>query len=225
MDIIEKCSSKKKKSKGWKINRTLESAKKRVVKELKVKGIDKEEIRILKVEKNLIAGHIERENQKRRHKQVTMEIDKIKSEGGVDSTAFWELLGRLKGRKKETAHVIENKHGVIVEENEDILKVYEDWYENLLETKAGETEMEKETEEIVNITMKAIEILALSTEPEEIEGKTVEKIVMGLKNKKSRDLSLWKNEYIKTGGGEMLKSIITIMDIVDETYEIPDVIS
>ena len=219
--IVEECSNKKKKNKGWKVNRKLEAAKKRVTRELKVHGIDKEEIRILKVEKNLIAEHIEREKQKKHHLNVTKQIEQIKTEGGVDSTAFWELKRRIEGRTSETAHSIENEEGQLVEEKEEILEVYEKYYQNLLETKAGKTEVEKETEKIVDITMKAIEIIALQEEPERIEEETVEKIVNGLKNKKSRDLSSWKNEYIKTGGDQMLKSIITIMDIVDETYITP----
>ena len=40
-------------------------------------------------------------------------------------------------------------------------------------------------------------------------------MISGLKNKKIKDMSLWKNEYIKAGGAEMVKSIEKIMNHVE----------
>ena len=85
LSIVEDCTSTKKKSKGWKINRKLASARKKVVKELKKKGMGNEEIRILKIEKNLIDEHMERALKIKRHLNITKEIEKIKKEGGVEN--------------------------------------------------------------------------------------------------------------------------------------------
>ncbi len=221
MRIVEECSSKRKKSKGWKVDRKLQVAKKMIIKELKAQNLGKEEIRILKVRKNLINEHIEKEHWKKNHKHVCGEVDKIKSEGGIDSTAFWELKQRLEGRREEIAHVMQNESGVIVEEDEEILEVYENFYTKLLETRPGLTELEKESEVVVSIAMKAIELLAECQDNEEIDHETVHKIISSLKTKKAKDMHGWKNEFIKQGGDEMEKSIIKIASIVDKTHIIP----
>ena len=222
MRIVDECSIKRKKGKGWKINRRLQKAKKNVSKALKAQHLDKEEIRILKIRKNLINEYMEKEHWKKNHQHVCEEVNKIKSEGGIDSTAFWELKRRLEGRKEETAHVVENENGIIVEEKEEILEVYEKFYKNLLHTRPGETDLEKESEEVVAIALRAMELLAECQEPEEIDGGMVQKIIAGLKNKKAKDMNGWKNEFIKQGGDEMSKSIIKIASIVDKTHITPD---
>ena len=151
-----------------------------------------------------------------------MEMEKIKKEGGVDTTAFWELKRRVEGgRKEETAHMMENEEGELVEETEEILQVYQKYYQKLLTTDPGETSIEKEAEEVTRIVMEAIEILSFGEQPEDIGIETIEKIVAGLKNKKAKDMSCWKNEYIKAGGNEMIKSLKVIMGHVDRMHEIP----
>ena len=104
------------------------------------------------------------------------------------------------GTRAETAHMMENEEGELVEETEEILKVYQSYYEKLLTTDPGITPVEKEAEEITRIVMEAIHILSSEEKPENIEIETIEKIVAGLKNKKAKDMSCWKNEYIKAGG-------------------------
>ena len=222
LELVEECSTKRKKSKGWKVNRKLESFKKKIIKELKRKDLDKETVRLLKVEKMLICEHIDKEKQNKHHQNVNMEMEKIKKEGGVDTTAFWELKRRVEGgRKEETAHMMENEEGELVEETEEILQVYQKYYQKLLTTDPGETSIEKEAEEVTRIVMEAIEILSFGEQPEDIGIETIEKIVAGLKNKKAKDMSCWKNEYIKAGGNEMIKSLKVIMGHVDRMHEIP----
>ena len=106
-------------------------------------------VRLLKVEKSLISEYIEDEKRSKHFQNVNMEIDKIKKEGGIDSTAFWELKRRIEGKRNvESAHMMENENGDLVEEQEEILEVYKKYYQNLLTTKSAETVIEKEAEEI-----------------------------------------------------------------------------
>jgi hypothetical protein len=176
LQIVDECSTKRKKSKGWKVNRKLESFKKTIKQKLKDATLDKETVRLLKVESMLVTDHIEDELRKKHYKNVNMEVDKIKKEGGVDSTVFWELKRRIEGkRNEETAHMMENEDGDIVEEKKEILEVYKNYYQKLLTTKPGETEAEKEAEEITKIAMEAIELLAQGEDPEIIEDEAVEK--------------------------------------------------
>ena len=221
LNLVEECSTTKKRSRGWKVNRKLEIIKKRISKKLKRKELDKETIRLLKTEKNLINEYIEDERKKKHHQRVDLEVNNIKKEGGVNSTSFWELKRRLEGRKVEAAHIIENEEGEKVENKDDILEVYKNFYKKLLSMKKGETDVEIEIEEIVMLTMNALELIASVEEIEEIEQDTLLKLVSSLKNKKAKDVSRWKNEYIKSGGDEMMKSIEIIMNHIDKTHTLP----
>ena len=185
---VEECSKRKKKSKGWKVNRKLITAKKTIFRELRKPNMDKENIRICKLRKNLINEYMEEEQRKKQYLTVSKEINRIKEEGGVDSTAFWNLKKRLEGRAQETAHSMENEKGEVVEEVEEILEVHSCYFEKLLETRPGETEIEKESEKIVEITMNAIELLAQTEEAEEPSEEEIRKIIKKLKKKKAKDL-------------------------------------
>merc|ERR1712062_537026 len=44
LELVEECSTRRKKGKGWKVNRKLETFKKKIMKELKGKGLDKETV-------------------------------------------------------------------------------------------------------------------------------------------------------------------------------------
>ena len=70
-----------------------------------------------------------------------------------------------------------------MEEREEILAVYEQFYKKLLETRPGETDMEKESEVVVGIAMRAMQLLAESERKGEIEMSTVHKVISSLKNK------------------------------------------
>ena len=135
LNLIDGCSTKRKKSRGWKVNRKLLKIKKRITKQLKKQGTDKEVIRLLKVEKNLIDEFIEKENMKKNYENVNKVVRKIKSEGGVNSTAFWEFKRRIEGRTEETAHVIESDNGERLEDEEKILERYKEYFQTSLATK------------------------------------------------------------------------------------------
>ena len=164
-------------------------------------------MRLLKVERNLIDEFMEQEMQKKNYENVNKVVKKIKSEGGVNSTAFWELKRRIEGRTQEVAHVIEGENGERIEDQGKILERYKEYFQNLLETKKGETAVEKEAEEIIELTMGALELIDKAEAIEAIPEETLDKIMGGLKKRKAKDLSEWKNEYILAGGEEMKKSI------------------
>ena len=100
--------------------------------------------------------------------------------------------------------------------------MYEKFYQKLLDTGKAESKTQMEAEAIVSIVMLAINTLAEDEKPETIEDNELKKIINGLKNKKAKDLSQWRNEYIKGGGGEMEKSLKKIVMYIDKTFEVPD---
>ena len=127
-------------------------------------------------------------------------VNKIKSEGGVNSTAFWELKRRIEGRTQEVAHVVEGKNGERLEDREEILERYKEYFQSLLEPKKGETDVEKQSEEIIQLTMDALDLIDKAEEIESIPEETLDKIMGKLKRRKAKDSSDWKNEYILEGG-------------------------
>ena len=221
LDVVDKCSTKKRKSRGWKVNRKLVKMKRRIVKQLRDQRLSKEDVRLLKVEKNLIEEFMGEEKEKKNHEDVDKVIDRIKSEGGVNSTAFWELKRRIEGRTTDEAHVIESENGEIIEDKEKIMERYKEYFQDLLETKVGETEVEKETEEIIELTMAALELIDRAEEVEKIPRESLDQITRSLKKRKAKDMSEWKNEYITAGGKEMMKSLEIVMKHVDSTHEMP----
>ena len=60
---------------------------------------------------------------------------------------------RIDGKKTEIGHTTEDEKGNMQEEKEEIPKVYERYYQNLLDTVERETEEQIRAEEIVDIIM------------------------------------------------------------------------
>ncbi len=109
---------------------------------------------------------------------------------------------------KEAAHaIIIDKKGKKCEDPRDILKVNSEWFQDLLTTKAGITEEEREVEELVEIQWKAMKAIAYSQEPRITTTEEVKAVVKNLSTKKERDASSWKNDIIKEGGEEMITSL------------------
>ena len=92
MEIARKHSKKVKKRTPWKSNRLLMTAKKRVQKKLRDrKSLSPKNKKMLLMRKKLIMEHIIDEDRKKHHHVVNKVVEKIKNDGGLDSTAFWTV--------------------------------------------------------------------------------------------------------------------------------------
>ena len=78
IQTIEECSTKKKKTRGWKVNRKLGKAKKNVQRMLKKMTLNKDQIQFYKMRKNLINEHIEKEHRKRTTNKCAMKLKKLR---------------------------------------------------------------------------------------------------------------------------------------------------
>ena len=56
-------------------------------------------------------------------------------------------------------------------------------------------------------------MIAQAQSPENILEEDLNNVIKDLKNKKAQDMSKWRNEYIKNGGDEMVKSLMKIISI------------
>ena len=71
------------------------------------------------------------------------------------------------------------------------------------------------------LSMQSMEAIARNKKPWKTTYEEVEEITKNLNTKKAKDLDMWKNDIIKNGGEEMIRSIVNITNEVDKQREIP----
>ena len=212
LQIVDKYSETRKKKSQWKVNRHLMKAKKMVNRELRCQNLSDEKVKILKTRKKLLIQYIEEEDKKRSHNKVTKQVAEIKKEGGLNSTAFWEMKRRVMGRPHEAGHAIVDEEGNRFEEPEEIKEQHAKYYEQLLQS-GKEDAVGYGIEEMISIAINSIQTLAENTKPRKITEEEVEKVVAKLKKKKAKDKDGWKNEMMLEGGDEMIKSLVKLCTI------------
>ncbi len=221
LKIKNACSRKAKMRRPWKVNRKLTVEKKRITRELK-KAAEKEQIVILKGERKIIIQQIEEEEHKQEYNRIRKIVDDIKRAGGINSNTFWKVREELCNTSEETAHVIADKNGKLCENPTEIKDVYSEWFQRLLKTSRGETEIEKEAEETIEIIWNSMKTIAEGQPARRTSMEEVKAIVNKLDTKKAKDSSNWKNTIMKEGGEEMIASIQKIVEKVDEQRTVPD---
>ena len=219
--IREKCSKRVKVRKMWKVNRELTTAKKRITRLLKNRNLTREEVEKLKNRKKVILTLIEDEEKMKEHSRIAKIVEEVQKDGGVNSTTFWKVLRKIRGRKRDLPHMILDKNGKKCEDPENIKRAHIEWYRELLTTKEGVTTEEKEVEDINRLRWKSMEAIANTTPPRSTTLEKVEKVIKDLDPKKAQDASTWKNNIIKGGGREMNESILKICNHGDKQGKIP----
>ena len=222
MGICDKyCTEKKPKKGKSKCNRLLIRSKRRITKELKEKGLDKETVKRLKKRKELIMEHLERESMRERSRKIDATVQEVKEGGGVDSATFWKVKNRLNGKNNNEIAAIIDEDGHKTEKPEEIKEVYMKYFSKLLTTSAGITEEEQEREELVESIVSQMEVVCRTEKPLETTEEDLKEILNKLDVKKARDRDNWSNEIVKRGGDEMFHSIKKIIDAVDKNLCVP----
>ena len=222
MEICEKYSTEKRPKKGRsKCNRLLIRSKRRITKELKEKGLDKDKIKTLKKRKMLIMEHLERESMRERGRKIDATVQEVKEGGGVDSATFWKVKNRLKGKNNNEIAAILDEEGNRTEEPEEIKDVYMRYFSKLLTTSEGTTDEEKKREEMVKSIVSQMETVCQTEKPQETKEEDLKEIIGQLDVKKAKDRDNWSNEIIKRGGDEMFKSIKKIIGAIDGNLCVP----
>ena len=219
-EIREKCSKRVKIKKNWKVSRKLTKVKKSLTRELK-KTRSKDEIRRLRMKKEVIKQQIEREEQIKEYTRINKIVQDIKKDGGVHSNTFWKVRRKLCGKVSENAHAMMDKDGKMCEDGEEIKQIHAEWFQQLLTTNNGSSRIEKEAEEINNLVWKSMLSIAKSKPPIETTEEEVKDVVKNLNPRKAKDADSWKNSLIKAGGEEMIKSLTKIANQVDGQMMIP----
>ncbi len=160
--------------------------------------------------------HIISEDQKKHYHVVNKIIEKIKNDGGLDSTSFHELRRNLTTRKRESGHPIIDENGIRHDSIEEIKQEHVKYYTKLL---SGEDEADETS--AVDRVMSGMKLLAENTEKIKIKQEEVSKVVSKLKKRKASDRQGWRNELAIYGGEEMEKSITKILQIATDQLEGP----
>ena len=219
LKIAEQNKKSRKQKKEWKCCRLLQKAKKNVNKLIK-KEKNEEKREMLKKRKEYIDEYIDLEMKEKKRNKVDKIVEEIKKDGGVDSQTFWIARKWILGRKKETRYAIKDKNGVLKEKPEEIIKVYENFYDDLLNGRMKRPS-NIEQDEHIKMMINGMEILNRRTPDPEMDEQDVEKVIKSLKMKKAGDKCGWKNEFLKCESEEMKKSLEKIFKIATKEQMSP----
>ena len=195
---------------------------------LKEKKKQKNELRLNKNEDEMaklndLKRRIVEEETDSYYRRLMKTCEEITRNGRFDSSNFLKVKKRMEKKRPEENHAVLNKDGVLVTEVEEILKCYEEYYEDLLTTTNKRIEEERESAIVKAVEEKFNRIMeeGRKQKPKKTDKDTVTCIVKGLKRKKARDNDGWNNEVMIDGGDEMVDSLVKMTDMVQEKAEIP----
>ena len=178
----------------------------RLHKQLKKKRKESDEDRrqeIVQEIKELRVLVIEAEEEER-HRKIVKVVESIAANGKMNGGAFWEFRKKFT-RKKEQPHAMMNADGKKVFKHDEIKKVYQDFYEDLLNNK--EQHENSVNYENISTEFEGIMRRAENQPPLVVSRATVAATFKKLKRKKAKDDKGWNNEIMKEGGDEMEKSV------------------
>ena len=104
--------------------------------------------------------------------------------------------------------------GERLEDKDEIMEAFVEYYEDLLTTPKGETEEEKEIEYIVKREVEGLISISEWEKKKLIEEEEAGKVIDSLKLKKSKDEQGWQNENVIYGGRVVKENLVKIFNQV-----------
>ena len=117
----------------------LMAEKKKTKKEMEVGTERTEQLNIIK-EKILAEEH---EIYQRKLKKT---CDEIRVQGKFSSGGFWKVVKKMKKKKTEEVHAVEDKEGNLLTSNDQIIKRYGEYFKDLLTHTTEQTKLEENKE-------------------------------------------------------------------------------
>ena len=110
--------------------RNMISPKRKIKKKLQEKKLTKNLREKLKFRNKLLYEHINEEEKQQFTKRIEATIKSLsKQGGGIDETKFWEFRRKIKKPNEETVTSMKDKEGYIVDTKNEIMNVYQKFYE------------------------------------------------------------------------------------------------
>ena len=179
---------------------------------------EEEERKFLKKRIVLTREHLTNLKSRIRGERLRKRVERIRRN---DKIGIWEIKRKIKN-KGYTQRQITNDKGKIITDQEEILKEYERYYKDLLQTKKATTEKEREIEVKVEEAFTALKEEAEQRhEGEMITMADVRKGIKLLKWKKAPDRQGWRGEWLKNGGEEMERSLCKLFNKMEQEIDIP----
>ena len=148
-----------------------------------------------------------KEVKSKRINRIAQEIRENVDNGGK----IWEVRRRLE-KKVQMPYSITNAEGIKLQNRLDIQEEYKK-YKKLLKTREPDNESERIIEEEVN--KKFQELIRKTNQIESITDEMVKKAIAKLKNKRASDRLGWRAEWLKEGGGEIVKSLSILFNWIE----------
>lgn len=138
--------------------------------------------------------------------------------------SFWEFKRKVKGKQQEIASEMVNEKGEMVSEKSKIVDVFKKFYVDLFKKPDKESfnEAQMKSESTVEKKIKNMKEVANTQEALTVTKKEINDVVRKLKRRKAPDSGGWRNEMLKEGGGEMIKSLKIIFNEIFRNMIIPE---
>ena len=221
-EIYRKNQKKVKQTKKWKINRKLLKSIRNLKRKMKVKRLctknDSYELKRIK----LLKEHCEEEVKNQNRAQMRRTIEVISKSGRTDLSAFWDLSKKERKSGRESRTAITNLEGERIEDEEEVKKVFTDYYQDLLTIKMGLNEEEKVIEDEVKQIIHGLELASQIEGAQEFTYEEIDKVVSKLKKKKARDQEGWRNEHVIFGGEEIKIGLTKLFNMMLKELRTPE---
>ena len=225
-EIIEQSFKTKKRRRESKLKsvRILMKAKRKIRHEM-LSEDDSSKKRVKRIQEKLIDEHILHESKKERCMKIEKMVDRIKGHGGLNSGAFWEFKKGMDTKKRKDApSTIRSKEGKVLEDKDEILDAYAEFYKQLLSQSVPEEGIGEVAEEVRGTIFSISQFLAQtkSDEDQRITTSQVENNIKKLKNKKSLDPQGMSNLLLKEGGSDLIASLCMVFNSICEENTVPE---
>ena len=175
---------------------------------------DEEKVRRLNLQ-------IEEEISKEEANKGQKVAESIVQEGGVNNPAFWKILKQPK-KENDVATAMKNSQGVLKTGRDEVIKIYQNHFKELLQTKKASDERGRNVEENVERCFRMINTVGKQVETNAITEEELRRATRKLKKKKASDIGGMKGEYIIYAGDDLIKSLLILLNGIIKTGEIPE---
>ena len=142
----------------------------------------------------MIKGHIIDKLKESRGNKVRKIAESVKR--NVDNgSKIWEVKRRVT-KKKAVKRQIKDSKGKILQDREEIIKQYKEYYKQLLTIRKSDNMAEEIAEERVNKEFESIMKQKNDSRREKITFAMVKKTILTMKKRKAGDKSGWKAEWL-----------------------------
>ena len=162
----------------------------------------------------MIKEHIIDKQKESRGNKIIKIADSIKRNVN-NGSKIWEVKRRVT-RKNTVKRQIKDSKGKILQDSEEIIKEFEEYYKQLLTKRKPENTVETIAEQQVKKEFESIMKQKNDRRREKITFTMVKKAISTMKKRKAGDRVGWKAEWLIQGGDEMIKILEILYNRIEQ---------